>query len=533
MARRDSLSPPSGVAPEPEPPSLSDAFDPGSAHGLTTRLVVGMEVHVELATRTKMWTSAPNVAHPDFFDAGPNTLVDPIVVALPGTLPVMNKAAVEMSVRVGLALGGEIAASANWDRKSYFYPDLPKNYQISQYDRPLVIGGSLDVGTPENPRPIRMTRAHLEEDAGKLMHELPAAERHLENEVAEPSSFVDLNRAGTPLLEIVSEPDVQTADEAVVFCERLRELVRHLGVTAGIMQRGHIRFEPNINVVIRDGAGAEFKTPIVEVKNLNSFKAVKGAIEHEHRRQVDAWVRDGKVMRPGAKATRGWDDANLVTTVQREKEDAQDYRYFPDPDLVEVSVGEEWLAEIRASQPELPADRRERYAKGGVKEADTEVLMAEPSACAFLDAVLAAGAPDAGRAAAFLLNTLLQAANAADTDLGGLGVSAEQTAGVLELLAEDKLASSSAAELLEALRASDATAEAVAADRGLLLEDNADELDAWIAAVLADPAMAAAVEDVKAGKKKAIGALVGRVMKKSSGKANPKKVAPAVLAKIG
>ena len=511
---------------------MENPDDPGAPHGLTTTLVVGMEVHVELMTRTKMWTSAPNVAHPDFFDAGPNTLVDPIVVALPGTLPVMNLAAVEMSVRVGLALGSEIAESANWDRKSYFYPDLPKNYQISQYDRPLCVGGVLDVGTPEAPRPIRMTRAHLEEDAGKLMHELPADERHLEEEVTEPSSFVDLNRAGTPLLELVSEPDVRTADEAVVFCERLRELVRHLGVTAGVMQRGHVRFEPNINVVIRDAEGREFKTPIVEVKNLNSFKAVRGAIEHEHRRQVDQWVKDGKVMRPGAKATRGWDDANLVTTVQREKEDAQDYRYFPDPDLVEVSVGEAWLADIRATQPELPAARRARYADLGVKDADAEILMAEPFACAYLDGVLTAGAPDAGRAAAFLLNTALQAANAAGTDLAGLGVSPAQTAGVLKLLAEDRLASSSAGDLLEALRGSDATAEEVAADRSLLLADDAGELDAWVAAVLADPAVAPAIEDVKAGKKKAIGAIVGRVMKESGGKANPKKVAPAVLAQL-
>ncbi|BAM04830.1 Asp-tRNA(Asn)/Glu-tRNA(Gln) amidotransferase subunit GatB [Phycisphaera mikurensis] len=517
----------------PDPNPRSGASDPGEPHGLTTTLVVGMEVHVELMTRTKMWTSAPNVAHPDFFDAAPNALADPVVVALPGTLPVMNRAAVEMSVRVGLALGSEIADSANWDRKSYFYPDLPKNYQISQYDRPLCLGGSLDAGTPGAPRPIRVTRAHLEEDAGKLMHELPAAEQHLADESNEDVSFVDLNRAGTPLLEIVSEPDVKTADEAVVFCERLRELVRHLGVTAGVMQRGHVRFEPNINVVIRDADGTEFKTPIVEVKNLNSFKAVRGAIEHEHRRQVDQWVRDGKVMRPGAKATRGWDDAAMVTTVQREKEDAQDYRYFPDPDLVEVSVGEEWLAEIRASQPELPSARRSRYAELGIKQADAEVLMAEPSACAYLDAVLDAGAPDAAKAAAFLLNTAMQAANAAGTDLAGLGASAEQTAGVLKLLASDQIASSSAGDLLETLRGTDAPAESVAAEHGLLLTDNADELDAWVAAALADPAMAPAIEDVKAGKKKAIGALVGRVMKESGGKANPKKVAPALMQRLG
>ena len=514
---------------------MAETDDPGAAHGLTTTLVVGMEVHVELMTRTKTWTSAPNVAHPDSFDAGPNTLVDPVVVALPGTLPVMNRAAVEMSVRVGLALGGEIAETANWDRKSYFYPDLPKNYQISQYDRPLVLGGTLDVGSPEQPRPIRMVRAHLEEDAGKLMHELPAAEQHLADGSGEEVSYVDLNRAGTPLLELVSEPDVRGAEEAVVFCERLRELVRHLGVTAGVMQRGHVRFEPNINVVIRDGDGNSFRTPIVEVKNLNSFKAVRGAIEHEHRRQVDAWVADGLVMRPGAKATRGWDDANLVTTVQREKEDAQDYRYFPDPDLVEVSVGEAWLGEIRATQPELPAARRARYAEIGIREDQIEFLMKEPKVCHFVDKVLQAGVLNAQNAAQLTMDMwfVVLKQDAFDSVQEPF-LTPAQLAETSNLFVSDEISSTTVNDLFTHYLNNDdeRSPRDVASEHGRLLEDNADELGGWIDAALADPKMAPAIDDVRAGKKKAIGALVGRVMKESGGKANPKKVAPAILAKL-
>ena len=280
---------------------------------MSTTLVIGMEVHVELATRSKMWTSAPNLAHPDHFDAEPNTLLSPVVVGLPGTLPVINAAAVDLSLRVGLAMECEIPDRCKWDRKSYGYPDLPKNYQISQYDQPLCGPGALAVTRDDGSSfTVQITRAHLEEDAGKLLHELPGGG-------SSEGSLVDLNRAGTPLLEIVTEPDLRSADDAVRFCQTLRELVRHLRVSHAIMQRGQIRFEPNINVVITDAQGRAFKTPIVEVKNLNSYNAVHGAIEYEHGRQVEAWLEDGRVMGAGSKATRGWDDGAHVTTLQREK----------------------------------------------------------------------------------------------------------------------------------------------------------------------------------------------------------------------
>jgi aspartyl-tRNA(Asn)/glutamyl-tRNA(Gln) amidotransferase subunit B len=318
--------------------------------GVNTRLMVGLEIHVELSTRTKMFTSAPNVAHRDYDAAAPNTLLSPIVVGLPGTLPVINKRAVEMSMLVGLALGCEISRFTKWDRKSYYYPDLPKNYQISQYDKPLCEGGALEVPRSDEPgapmKTIRIIRAHLEEDAGKLLHEWPGGGKI-------DYSIVDLNRAGTPLLEIVTEPDFDSADQAVAFGQMLRHICRHLGVSEGVMQKGHMRFEPNINVIIEKD-GEEYRTPIVEIKNLNSFKALHGSITYEHQRQVEEFLDTGRVMRMGAKSTRGWDDGRMITFLQREKEDAHDYRYFPDPDLVPVVVDDDWLDCVRSQMSELP-----------------------------------------------------------------------------------------------------------------------------------------------------------------------------------
>jgi len=302
-------------------------------------LRVGLEIHVELATRTKMFCRAPNVAHPEHFDAAPNSLIDPVVLGLPGALPVMNKAAVEMAMMVGMALGCEISPLSRWDRKSYFYPDLPKNYQISQYQLPLCFDGSVELppitadgridydafagldakeGTGERGghavpgKRIGIIRAHLEEDAGKLLHEAPGG-----GPIDPPGSIADYNRAGTPLLEIVTQPDFSSADEVVVFCRLLRNICRFLGASEGVLQRGHMRFEPNINALLTLADGRTVATPIVEIKNLNSFKAVKGAIEYELREQPRRWHEDKIELRPGAKTTRGWDDTRGETFLQR------------------------------------------------------------------------------------------------------------------------------------------------------------------------------------------------------------------------
>ncbi|MEO0515657.1 MAG: Asp-tRNA(Asn)/Glu-tRNA(Gln) amidotransferase subunit GatB, partial [Planctomycetota bacterium] len=520
--------------------------DPGQPHGLTTQLKVGMEIHVELATRSKMWTSAPNVAHVDYFDAAPNTLLDPVVIGMPGTLPVINKTAVEMSIRVGLALGCSISSLTKWDRKSYYYPDLPKSYQISQFDRPVCFDGAFDIPAPGSDdaeavtslvsggdtKRIRITRAHLEEDAGKLLHDLPGGG-------FSDGSLVDLNRAGTPLLEIVTEPDFTSADDAVAFGQALRDVCRHLGVTEGIMQKGHMRFEPNINVIITNAAGEVFKTPVVEIKNLNSFKAVHGAIVYEHHEQVQRWLDDGKVMGARAKSTRGWDDAKLVTTPQREKEDADEYRYFPDPDLVTLQIGEDWLERLRAEQPELPLPRKQRYVgEYGLKPIDADNLIAEPANTRFFEACVVAGRADGGpvteprRIAAMLLNAGAKRANEAGVSLDDLGISAQQVADIVALQDGDKISASAADKLFGYACSSVEPAERLAEQHGLLQVSDDGALDEWIAQILADPKNEKAICQIKEGKDKAIGALLGQIMKLSKGQANPKVVGEKIKAKL-
>ncbi len=494
-----------------------------STADITTRLMVGMEVHVELATRSKMFTAAPNVAHPDRFDAEPNTLTDPVVLGMPGVLPVINKEAVEMAMLVGLALGCRIAKFTKWDRKSYYYPDLPKNYQISQYDLPLCDQGAIDIPVSDEPgaamKTIRIVRAHLEEDAGKLLHEAPGG-------LPIDHSIVDLNRAGTPLLEIVTYPDFVTPDEVVCFGHVLRHICRHLGVSEGIMQRGHIRFEPNINVVIEKD-GREYRTPIVEIKNLNSFKAVYGAVQYEYHRQVDEWLETGRVMGAGEKSTRGWDDARQVTVLQREKEEAHDYRYFPDPDLVPLVVSDDWLETIKSKLPELPLQREKRYTeKLGLNVKDARALIDDPKLFTFYETVLTAGT-DPKRAAAMLLNYGAKRANERGCRIDELGITPQQIKGIVDLAAADQIGSSAADELFGHCcdpRNQGASAQDLAEKHGLLQVSDSATLEGFIAEVLANPRNEKIVADIQAGKDKAIGALVGQVMKLSKGQANPKLV---------
>ncbi|MFO0828023.1 MAG: Asp-tRNA(Asn)/Glu-tRNA(Gln) amidotransferase subunit GatB [Phycisphaerales bacterium] len=509
------------------------------ANIVRTQLKVGLEIHVELATRTKMFTRVANVAHPDYYGAEPNSLVDPVVAALPGVLPVMNKRAVEMAMMVGLALNCEIASYSKWDRKNYFYPDLPKGYQISQYDLPLCGDGAIDIPTNDgSTKRIGIIRAHLEEDTGKLGHELPGG-------YAYEGSLVDLNRAGTPLLEIVTQPDFDSADDVVAFAKELRNICRFLRVTEGVMQKGHMRFEPNVNVIIETADGHHYATPIVEIKNLNSFKAVRGAIEFEAKRQVEEWRQTGRVMGPGAKSTRGWDDVNMVTVLQREKEDAHDYRYFPDPDLVPVTVNDEWLARIRAELPEMPIQRKERYVNSyGLPAKDAAALTEERDVCfLFDDATQAAalsgafgGEPQAGYAIAkLLLNNVTKRANELGREVGELGLSAAQLAELAAIKEKGTIGPQSVDSVLAALcTESGGTGEMPlkAAERlGLLQVRDEGKLDEWCDAAIAAQPQAAA--DVRGGKDAAIGRLVGHVMKLSGGKVDAKDVTQKLRAKLG
>jgi aspartyl-tRNA(Asn)/glutamyl-tRNA(Gln) amidotransferase subunit B len=505
---------------------------------LTVSLKVGMEIHVELATRTKMFSRVASPASPEFEDAEPNTLIDPVVLGLPGALPVLNRAAIEKSMLVGLALGCQISRDTKWDRKSYFYPDLPKNYQISQYDLPLCYDGALDVHTPDGRTArIGIVRAHLEEDAGKLLHEWPGGQpiNH---------SIVDLNRAGTPLLEIVTAPDFTSADQAEAFARQLRNLCRFLGVTEGIMQKGHMRFEPNINTIIELSDGRLVTTPIVEIKNLNSFKALRGAIEFELREQPGRWRETGLEMASGTKSTRGWDDVREATVLQREKEEAHDYRYFPDPDLLPVRIDEAWIERIRAELPELPRARSERYQREfGLGERDAAAIVEERGTCELFEAAVGeahgaggGGAIEreiAGRTAA---NLILQAggrlANERGVHVHELGLSAVQLAGIIVLREQNKVSANGAELLFEALCDSDEEAPAAAARLNLVQVSDAGQLEAWVDGVLDDPANAQAVADLRAGKQQAIGRLVGGVMKLSAGKADAKAVREMILERV-
>ncbi|MCW5766070.1 MAG: Asp-tRNA(Asn)/Glu-tRNA(Gln) amidotransferase subunit GatB [Phycisphaeraceae bacterium] len=517
---------------------------------VASTLIVGMEIHVELATRSKMFSRAPSPACAEFQESPPNTCIDPVVLGLPGALPVVNRSAVDMAMAVGLALGCRVAEVTRWDRKGYFYPDLPKGYQISQYDLPICFDGAIDLPAPaagQKPggsyiaiddalpaRRIGIIRAHLEEDAGKLLHEAPGGG-------AIDGSLADYNRAGTPLLEIVTQPDLRSADEAVLLAQAVRTLVRFLGVSPAIMQKGHIRFEPNINTLLTLDDGRTVRTPIVEVKNLNSFRALRGAIEFEAREQPLRWAADGRVMGPGAKQTRGWDDEAQRTIPQRDKEDAHDYRYFPDPDLLPLRIDAAWRDRVRDSLPELPLTRRARYMRDlGLSSSQATALTAERDECDYFDAAVEAAVasglhPDrAGPAVAnLMLQSGLKRANErpGDTLISALGVPARRVGEIAALREAGDISAAGADELFGQYAGGDGPdtpARDLATARGLLLVRDDGALEAWcVAAIGAHPQ---AAQDVRAGKDAAIGRLVGDVMKRSQGRAEAAAVRAALLA---
>jgi aspartyl-tRNA(Asn)/glutamyl-tRNA(Gln) amidotransferase subunit B len=475
------------------------------------KVLIGLEIHVQLATATKMFTAAPNGAAN--FGADPNSLVDEQVLGLPGSLPVMNRKAIEYSIKVGLALGCQISKHTKWDRKSYYYPDLPKNYQISQYDLPLCHDGVFEInGEPAsaggNPltKKIRIRRAHLEEDAGKLLHEAPGGHTI-------PHSIVDLNRAGTPLLEIVTEPDLSTPQEVAAFGQELQKLVQFLGVSEGQMQMGHMRFEPNINVHITNAAGQVHKTAITEIKNLNSFSVLERATAYEIQRQITHWQETGDL---GKKSTYGWDESTGSTYWQRDKEEAQDYRYFPDPDLVPVEVDQAWLSDLKSEIGELPAARLKRYIDAlALPPSDAAALAADRETGNLLDATISFGA-NPKRVANLILSHGRRLANERGTSLGALNLSPQRLAEVAALIDQAKLAPAEpAGKLLERLLDQDAPAEQIATDLGLIQSSDSSTIDAAIDALLAQNPRP--VQDYKAGKQVALGAMVGMIMKSTKG----------------
>jgi aspartyl-tRNA(Asn)/glutamyl-tRNA(Gln) amidotransferase subunit B len=445
--------------------------------------VIGMEVHAQLATRSKMFCGCST----DYLAAAPNASVCEVCLGMPGTLPVPNGRAVELVVRTGLALGSEVARHTKFDRKNYFYPDLPKGYQISQYDLPLCVGGALDVGG----RTVRITRIHLEEDTGKLVHAGDALHGAEE-------SLVDLNRSGVPLMEIVTEPDLHGADDARDYAVALRAILRAIGASEADMEKGQLRAEANVSVRRRGDEALGVKT---ELKNINSFRALHRAVDFEIRRQVELLESGGRVVQE----TRGWSEAEQRTYSQRSKEYAQDYRYFPEPDLPPLELDPAWVASLRASLPELPAARRARLvAVHGIPEQDAVQLTEDAATADLFEATVAAGAP-AKQAANWIIGTQTS------LDAGRL-------AEVIGLVLDGTINRDQGMQVLEEAQASGRAPALIVSERGLSQVSDEDELAAVVDRVIADSPQAAA--DVRAGKLKAIGPLVGRVVAATGGRAN-------------
>ncbi|MEQ1440196.1 Asp-tRNA(Asn)/Glu-tRNA(Gln) amidotransferase subunit GatB [Fontimonas sp. SYSU GA230001] len=469
----------------------------------TWEAVIGLEVHCQLLTKSKIFSGASTT-----YGAAPNTQADAVTLGLPGVLPVLNATALEMAVKFGLAIDAQIAERCVFARKHYFYPDLPKGYQISQYELPIVAKGHLDIELPggETKR-IGITRAHMEEDAGKSLHEGFVG-----------TTGIDLNRAGTPLIEIVSEPDIRSAAEAVAYLKKLHQLVVYLGICDGNMQEGSFRCDANVSV--RRKGETKFGTR-TETKNVNSFRFVEKAIEYEIERQIEVIESGGKVVQE----TRLFNPDTGETRAMRSKEEAMDYRYFPDPDLLPVVVGTAEIERIRATMPELPEAKKTRFmTQYGLSKYDATVLTGEAALADYYEAVVKTSGADAKLCANWVSGDLLGALNKLGKDIGSSPVSAAMLAGLLVRLADKTISGKIAKDVFEAMLAGEGGSDASAADaiikaRGLVqITDEGPILKAIEDVMAKNPQQLA---DYRAGKDKLLGFFVGQVMKATQGKANP------------
>jgi aspartyl-tRNA(Asn)/glutamyl-tRNA(Gln) amidotransferase subunit B len=467
---------------------------------VTWEAVIGLEVHVQLATASKMFSGASTA-----FGAEPNAQACAVDLALPGTLPVINEQAVRMAVKFGLAIGAQIHPVSVFDRKNYFYPDLPKGYQISQFAHPIVGRGQLTVVLPDgSERVVGITRAHLEEDAGKSLHEAFPGQ-----------TGIDLNRAGTPLLEVVSEPDLRSAEEAAAYFRQVHTLVRYLEICDGNLAEGSMRCDANVSV---RRAGETELGVRTELKNINSFRFLERAITFEIERQIDVLESGGRVVRE----TRLYDAERDETRSMRSKELSDDYRYFPDPDLLPLHVSGALIESVRAELPELPAARRHRYVSAmALSPYDAHWLTQDPQVAGFFDAVAVASG-DAKLAANWVMGELSAALNRAELTISASPVTPDQLAALIARVKDGTLSSKTAKTLFEALWAGEGEVDAIIAARGLEQVSDSGALAAIVAQVVADnPAQAA---DFRAGKDKLLGFFVGQVMQATQGKANPQQV---------
>lgn len=459
--------------------------------------VIGLEVHAQLLTRSKMFCRCQVV---DSTEAEPNLYTCPVCTGMPGALPVINRRAVEYTIMTGLALNCQIARHTFWERKSYFYPDLPKGYQISQYQLPLAYSGWLDVETEGGRRRVGITRAHLEEDTGKLFHR-------------GDHSLVDFNRAGVPLLEIVSEPDIRTPEEARQYLIHLRTILRYLGVSTGDMEKGAMRCEANVSV--RPKGSRELGTK-VEVKNLNSFRSVKLALEHEIARQIAVLERGGRVEQ----VTMGWDEVRGRTVVQRTKEAAEDYRYFPEPDLPPLVVDDRWVEAIRAQLPELPAAKRLRFVRDYALPADVAAVLVEDRAVADFYEACVAAYPDPKTVANWVTGEVFRLLRRSNQGVGQMRVSPAHLAELLRLVDSGTLTLTLAKAVFEEMCETGKAPGQIVQARGLAVVGDAEALEPIVQQVIRDHPDA--VTQYLKGKEGALGFLIGQVMKATRGKADPK-----------
>ncbi|KLU23017.1 glutamyl-tRNA amidotransferase [Caballeronia mineralivorans PML1(12)] len=476
-------------------------------------VVIGLETHAQLSTVSKIFSGAATQ-----FGAEPNTQACPVDLALPGSLPVMNRGAVERAIRLGLAIGATIAPRSIFARKNYFYPDLPKGYQISQFEIPVVQGGSVTIQVPANEKTgtaayektVNLTRAHLEEDAGKSLHEDFAG-----------MTGIDLNRAGTPLLEIVTEPEMRSAAEAVAYAKSLHSLVQWLGICDGNMQEGSFRCDANVSV--RPLGQAEFGTR-AEIKNLNSFRFLEEAIQYEVRRQIEL-IEDGGTV---VQETRLYDPDKRETRSMRSKEDAHDYRYFPDPDLMPLVIDEAWIARVRSELPELPEAMQTRFVEQyGLTPYDAAGLTSSKAMSAYFESVVAVVGPAHAKLAAnWLMGEVSSQLNRDSLDIANSPVSPAQLALVIQRVADGTISNKIAKDIFQAIweekATDDAAADRIIEAKGLKQISDTGALEAIIDEVMA--ANQKSVDEYRSGKEKAFNALIGQAMKATKGKANPQQV---------
>lgn len=471
-------------------------------------IVMGLEVHAELSTKTKIFCSCPTE-----FGGEPNTHCCPICMAMPGTLPVLNERVVEYAVKAGLATNCEIARDSKNDRKNYFYPDLPKAYQISQFDKPLCEHGYVEIEDDEgNPKKIRLTRIHIEEDAGKLNH----------NEFG-GGSLVDLNRAGVPLIEIVSEPDIRSSGEAERYLRKLKSILEYIEVSDCKMQEGSLRAD--VNVSVRKKGATEYGTR-TEMKNMNSFRAIVRAIEYEADRQIDVIEEGGKIDQE----TLRWDDVSGRTFSMRDKEDADDYRYFPDPDLVAIRLSDDYIETIRNSLPEMPESRRARYMQEfKLTEKESNLLTASKYLSNLFEKAQAITG-NAKAVANWILSDIARILNEKELEPSQIPFSAEQLASMIQLIEKGTISSAIGKKVLAELFENPKEPQAIIEEKGWIQISDEGAIKEVVTKILQNNPQS--VADFKAGKQKALGFLVGQAMKETKGKANPQMLNTLLLEEL-